>query len=252
MSYELTITPSRGTVILLTSGVEVEGNIMPTSVIGTKIVESRLTKFWTGQLAEFTVGPASGDGVIAFNNASFQNTTQITLKATTNTGGGFIIFGGQFSNHIQLFKSSNFEEYALFKVNSNNSSPSARTQVLDVTFISSTVSSYATGDDVVLGLAGKLSEVPYNYLATNSQPLTAIGTLKSINAILQTPESVIWSETPNNYFLTAAGGYDRVNNVEKAPADTSDVGLIYQVTKNGVLHQNFFVSLKYDAQQNQI
>lgn len=243
MSYELTITPNRGFVILQTSGAAVDGNIMPTSVTGSKVVSGRLSADWSQAWAEYTVGTSNDDGAIVFNSASLASTTQIVLTPTPATGSGYFIF----FNHIQLFGGSNFEDYALFRVNNRTADVSGRTQTLDVTFISSSINSYATNDKVVLSQKDKVNLVPFNYLASPNNSITAIGTLKSINAILQTPASVVWSEMPNDYTVSANSAYNEVTDVRKSPSDTTDVILYYQVTKNGVVHQNFNVILEYVA-----
>lgn len=241
MAYELTITPSRGFVILQASGANIEGNVMFNNASGPMTVEDRLSKTWSNSIIEYTVGNATQDGAIAFNNATLQNTTQITLNATANAGSGIFIF----YNHIALFKGTNFEQYALFKINNVTNDASFRSSVLDVNFVSSTVGSYANNDKIVLIQSNKISQTPYNYLATPSNPVTAIGGLKAINAILQTPASVVWSEKPNAYDVVANGGVNNAENVRKTPSDTSDVTLVYQVKKNGVLHQTFNIVLEY-------
>lgn len=236
MSYELTITPNRGAFSLVTSGPPVSGLTVPDNYSGL-----RSASFSMDRVPGLTVNGSPGAGAITFNNASFSNVTSINVTTTGSGTAPFYSVGG----YIQVFNMANFEQFALFEVTSTSLSQDFQTRTLGVTYISSSVSSLANG--VLVAAPQLFPSTSIEYVALPNSPLTVTGSLRAINGILQTPLLAGWTEFVNDYDIEAVGGVNFLINLRKTPENTADVQITYAVTKNGVAHQTFDVSLQYKS-----
>jgi len=238
MAYELTITPNRGVFSLVTVGNPVTGLEVPTSYSG-----AQSTGFIIDRVPGLTVNGNPSLGAITFNNANLQNVTQITVTSDTSAAPAGLAPGWTTGSYIQTFNTANFEEFALFLVDSESRSSDLQTVTLNVTHISSTVTSFSSGD--FLACDEQFASADIKYVATPNYPLTVTGSLRSINGILQTPNLAGWTEFTNDYDIETVGRVNYLINLRKSPTNTSDVDISYSITKNGVAHQNFLVTLKH-------
>lgn len=245
MAYELTITPNRGYVILDFNSFQSKGNVMPNSISGNKIINENFNQYWTSDVAEFIVKNTADDASANFNNSLLSNTTQIILNGIS---GGNTVFMSDVYNYVTFWRGSNFGEYVLYKINSSSNDYNTGQGFMNVTYIDSNIDSFSSNEAIIFRRSITAVESPFNYLALPTQALTVIGNLKSINAILQSPETVKWYEIPNSYntFLQN-GGFMGVDSVLNTVNNTSDVILTYEVTKNGIPHQSIEMILQYQA-----
>lgn len=239
MAYELKITPNRGAVSLDIPGITFAGLVIPTNYVGQ---QGKL--YLMDRVPGLIKNGASGNGAITFNSASLQNVTTITVTADTSHG---FSMAPSFGDFINIFNTANFGQAALFEISSSTLSGDNLTRTLNVNHISSSINNYANGTFLACNSINSIPLSDIDYIAFPNNPLTIIGSLDAINGILQTPRLLTWTEFPNDWDVEQLNGTNFLKNFRKTPSNTNDVELTYNVTKNGVQHQDFLVTLKYKS-----